>query len=255
MRNHSSWTGAAPIASLNRQTEGLKESWHLRWKPVCGSTELELARWLKSRRSAVNNPKAFFAGRQSHGKGQRGRIWDSPLGGVWLSAAIPCKNLDQYQSAGLFGLGVAVALANRLEESNIPVRIKWPNDLLVDGKKIAGFLPRVTYRGQIPVLMCIGIGLNVCNPVPPEGASLSELFPLHRPSSLQWSLEVLMAIEKASCLLMRPEYLCKEGERLLWKKQIKKVDSEETWSIQGLDLSGQLRVCNGIREETWNRWI
>ncbi len=252
MRNPSSWTGAAPIAYLNRKTKGLKESWHLRWKPVCGSTEVELSRWLKSCRSSSNNPKAFFAGRQSHGKGQRGRIWDSPLGGVWMSASFPCNNLNQ--SPGLFGLGVAVALAHRLERSNIPARIKWPNDLFVYGKKVAGFLPRVIYRGQTPVLMCIGIGLNVSNPVPVEGVSLSEFFSFRRPSSLEWSLEVLMAIEKASCLLMNPAHLCKEGERFLWQKQIKKIDSEEIWSIQGIDLSGQLRVCNGIREETWNRW-
>ncbi len=252
MRNFSSWTGAAPISFLNKKTGGLKESWQLRWKPVCGSTEVELAKWLKSPRSSLHNPKAFFAGRQSHGKGQRGRVWNSPRGGVWLSAAIPCKDLNH--SAGLFGLGVAVALANRLEKSNIPARIKWPNDLLVCGRKVAGLLPRVTYRGKTPVLLCIGIGLNVCNPVPNQGASLSEFFSLGRPSSLQWSLEVLVAIEKALGLLINPAYLCKEGERLLWDKQIQKIDSDEIWSIQGLDLSGQLRVVNGIREETWNRW-
>ena len=252
MRNYSSWTGAAPIAFLNRKTEGLKESWQFRWKPVCGSTEAELSRWLNSQRTSQNNPKAFFASRQTHGKGQRGRVWHSPLGGVWLSAAIPCKNLNQ--SAGLFGLGVAVALATRLEESDIPVRIKWPNDLLVSGKKVAGFLPRISYRGHTPSLMRIGIGLNVCNPVPNEGVSLSEFFGLQRTSILRWSLEVLIAIEKASILLKKPEDLCMEGERLLWEKQVKKINSDEIWSIKGLDLSGQLRVFNGIREETWNRW-
>ena len=96
--------------------------------------------------------------------------------------------------------------------------------------------------------------LNVCNPVPNEGVSLSEFLGLQRTSILRWSLEVLIAIEKASTLLMNPEDLCMEGERLLWEKQVKKIDSDEIWSIKGLDLSGKLRVFNGIREETWNRW-
>jgi BirA family biotin operon repressor/biotin-[acetyl-CoA-carboxylase] ligase len=58
----------------------------LRVLPVCASTELELERWLTA--GAVP-PLALLARQQRHGHGQRGRVWHSPPGGVWLSAALP----------------------------------------------------------------------------------------------------------------------------------------------------------------------
>ncbi len=252
MKCFSTWTGAAHINYKIRETGFLKRSWRLRWKPVCGSTEIELSRWLKSRPLATNTPRAFLAARQSFGKGQRGRVWDSPIGGVWLSAAIPLDSSKK--SPGLFGLAVAIALANRLEESLIPVKLKWPNDLLVYRKKIAGFLPRVIYRGQIPTCICLGIGLNVSNRVPDQGISLSDVFGKTTLSTSEWTLEVLKAIEKATFLVTKPDLLCSQGERLLWAKKLTKSDSSEMWNIEGLDLNGQLKVRRGFRRENWNRW-
>ena len=50
--------------------------------------------------------------------------------------------------AGLIGLALALSLSQRLERHGVPVRIKWPNDLLVDGRKLAGLLPRLVHRGN-----------------------------------------------------------------------------------------------------------
>ncbi len=247
-----SWTGAAPINHQIKRTGLLTRSWQLRWKPVCGSTETELLRWLKSKPILQNNPRAFLAGRQSHGKGQRGRIWEAPLGGVWLSAAIPCELSKQ--SAGLFGLAIAFALAERLEKDLIPVKIKWPNDLLVEHRKIAGLLPRVVYRGEKPTLICVGIGLNVSNRVPSEGISLLDASNEKNISINKWSLEVLVAIEKATLLINNPEALCFDAERFLWSRKTKKPNSDEMWNIDGLDCDGQLVVSRGLRKEKWTRW-
>ena len=60
--------------------------WRLRYLPLCASTELELSRWLKQ---GDEPPLAVVARRQRHGVGQHGRQWQSPAGGLWLSAAIP----------------------------------------------------------------------------------------------------------------------------------------------------------------------
>ena len=252
MGNSFSWTGAAPIAYKIKETGLLKKSWLLRWKPVCASTEIELSKWLKSRPWSIDNPRAFLAERQSYGKGQRGRKWKSPRGGIWLSAALPCEGFKE--SAGLFGLAVAVALAKRLENSLVPVKIKWPNDLLVNQRKIAGLLPRVVYRGRDPTFMCLGIGLNVCNRVPKEGISLSEIFGQEKISIASWSLEVLLSIEKAASLLSDPVSICDQGERMLWAKHIKRSDTGEIWEVEGLDLDGRLKVSRGTIRESWNRW-
>jgi len=246
------WTGAAPINSYLKRTGLAKQSWQLRWKPVCGSTEIELARWLKSSPLHNDNARAFFAAKQSFGKGQRGRAWYSPKGGVWMSVAMNCDT--ERFSVGLFGLAVAVALANRLEKDSIPVQIKWPNDLLVKGRKLAGLLPRVVYRGNKPILVCVGVGLNVYNCVPEEGTSLSIISRQSKDSIPHWSYEILLAIEKAKLLLESPISICKEGERLLWAKKVKKSNSNEFWDIEGLDIDGQLKVKRDLIKQKWNRW-
>ncbi len=252
MGSFPSCTGAASIAYQIQKTRLLNRSWHLRWKPVCSSTEIELSRWVKNKPIFNGNPRACLARRQTHGRGQRGRYWSSLAGGVWLSAAIPCD--ASKRSAGLFGLGVAVALVRRLETNCISAQIKWPNDVLVDRRKIAGLLPRVVYRGQDPTILCIGIGLNVSNKVPSGGISISEI-PTRGGSSIsKWSLEVLLAIEEAIILIKEPKSLCEHGEKLLWARQIKQSKSNQIWNIDGLDLEGQLRVRRGLIKEKWDRW-
>ncbi len=253
MKCFSSWVGTTRIAYQIKRSGLLSRSWHLRWNPVCISTEVELSKWLRTKPFLKGEPRVCLTAKQTHGRGQRGRTWSSPPGGVWLSAAIPFESPNQ--SAGLFGLAVAVALANTLEKNLIPARIKWPNDLLVHNRKIAGFLPRIVYRGQDPTLLCIGVGLNVSNRVPFEGISISEVSSNHGDSSVtKWSLEVLLAIEKAIILIQNPRSVCLEGERLLWAKQIKKINSNEIWDIDGLDLKGQLKVNRGLKKEKWSRW-
>ena len=125
---------------------------------------------------------------------------------------------------------------------------------MVKQRKIAGLLPRVVYRGAQPTLLCIGIGLNVSNRVPSQGTSLLAVSPQGNDPLSQWSLEVLIAIEKAIKLMMKPKYLSQEAERLLWSKKITKTNTNETWDIDGLDLEGQLIVSRGLRKEKWNRW-
>ena len=145
-------------------------TWNLRWLPVCSSTETCLAEWLQDAPDLVR-PRAVVAGRQRRGIGQRGRPWQSPTGGVWLSAAMPWPG-QSATAAGLLGLAVALELANRLERPGVPVRIKWPNDLLVDGRKLAGLLPRLVHRGNRLRMVRCGVGLNVCNNVPAGGIAL-----------------------------------------------------------------------------------
>ena len=70
---------------------GASSQWCLRSRSVCGSTETELERWLARQpppdRLVV--PRVVLARQQRHGHGQHGRSWQAPVGGVWLSAALP----------------------------------------------------------------------------------------------------------------------------------------------------------------------
>ena len=98
---------------------------------------------------------------QLAGKGRNGRSFYSPKGkGIYFSVvyelAGSLKNLELISSAA--GLAVRDTLYNIF---NLDAKIKWPNDILVDGKKICGILCEVVNEGNNPKYVVIGIGLNV----------------------------------------------------------------------------------------------
>ena len=245
-------SNAAAIASCLQKKTIRKLSWQLRWKAVCGSTEIYLTNWLAEKPLSRNQPMAIFASRQTHGVGQRGRFWSSPRGGVWLSAALPC--LADQQSSSLFGLAVALSLCERLELLGIQAKIKWPNDLLVFDKKLAGFLPRLIYRGDRLRQARIGIGMNILNKTPVSGISLSQVLRTKNINLEKWSVEVLLSLERAMDLFETEEPFYLEVEKRLWDDKVIDPISGELWSIEGLDNSGGLKLIKGKRKMIWNRW-
>tara|TARA_Y100001968_G_C19408748_1_gene745160 strand:- start:194 stop:982 length:789 start_codon:yes stop_codon:yes gene_type:complete len=243
---------SAIVANGLQILSSARTPWQLRWKPVCASTEIELARWLEEKPSLANYPRAIIAARQNNGKGQRGRYWESPIGGVWLSASLPC--VTENKSAGLLGLAMALSLAERLEMLNIPVKIKWPNDLLVFRRKLAGLLPRIIYRGGTPRLACIGIGMNVFNPVPVGGIALAEILNSKCFSLAHWTVQVLLSLESAMEFSNENNTLCSQVEQRLWADEVIDPHTGETWLVEGLDSNGGLKLKRGSEKVIWTRW-
>lgn len=98
---------------------------------------------------------------QTGGKGRLGRSFFSPKGmGVYFSAVYELngneKNIDLISSAA--GLAVRDSVYNMF---GIEAKIKWPNDVLVDGKKICGILCEIINEDNKPKYVVIGIGINV----------------------------------------------------------------------------------------------
>lgn len=89
---------------------------------------------------------------QTAGKGRKGRNWYSPEGGLWMSVL-----LDHCDSC-LMPLTAAVAICEAFEVYDIRLGIKWPNDLFLNRKKVAGILTEVVDDRSI---LGIGINLNV----------------------------------------------------------------------------------------------
>lgn len=108
-----------------------------------------------------HDPQALFAELQTAGRGRRGRQWVSPFGAnLYLSVAWSWPAWPRELSA--LSLAVGVACAEALETLGIrSVRLKWPNDLLVDGRKLGGIL--IEHRGEAggACRVVIGIGLNL----------------------------------------------------------------------------------------------
>tara|TARA_B100001250_G_scaffold364435_1_gene344505 strand:- start:272 stop:1033 length:762 start_codon:yes stop_codon:yes gene_type:complete len=252
MNNFLSWKGSPTVAYYLRKNSLCKEPWHLKWKPVCASTETELSRWLNEKPYLEGQSRAVLAARQVYGTGQGRRIWCSPIGGVWLSAVIPIKPYQK--STGLFTFAVAVAIAKKLKERCIPVRIKWPNDLMVDNRKLAGLLPKIIFRGSKSRLARVGVGLNVFNKVPKEGISLQELFGQSNMSTAFWSAEVLIALSETISLLESPDSLVQEVEKMLWSTTFTDPETSLLWDVDGIDSNGSLKVRRGNEYKTLSRW-
>jgi len=113
-------------------------------------------------------PFAVIAETQSAGRGRRGKSWDSPQGGLWLTLALAVPSPQAIrQSAMVAALGVASVV---LTETGVRTLIKWPNDLLVKRRKVCGILAETLVRPGTTTLL-VGIGLNVNNAVPPDQLS------------------------------------------------------------------------------------
>uniref|UniRef100_A0A7C3EVY2 Biotin--[acetyl-CoA-carboxylase] ligase n=1 Tax=Candidatus Methanomethylicus mesodigestus TaxID=1867258 RepID=A0A7C3EVY2_9CREN len=95
---------------------------------------------------------------QSSGKGRGGRLWSSPLGGLWFSLLlrpkIPFRDLCKLSL--LFGVAVARALI----KLGVRPSLKWPNDVLVGGKKICGILLEASAEPDRVEYVLVGIGVN-----------------------------------------------------------------------------------------------
>lgn len=112
----------------------------------------------------------IVAEEQTSGKGRLGRSWSSP-GRKGIYASIILKpDMEPFNAAKLTLLGAAsVALA--LEDCGIESQIKWPNDIIIGGKKVAGILTEMSCELGIVNYIILGIGINVNQSVeelPPE---------------------------------------------------------------------------------------
>ncbi|MFM7406179.1 MAG: biotin--[acetyl-CoA-carboxylase] ligase [Cuspidothrix sp.] len=111
-----------------------------------------------------------IATHQTAGRGQWGRQWQSDTGGLYLSMAID----PQLQATSSYQLTLASAwgITAQLQKCGLPVGIKWPNDLVLDGRKLGGILTETKVnQGQITQAV-IGVGINWTNQVPETGINL-----------------------------------------------------------------------------------
>jgi BirA family transcriptional regulator, biotin operon repressor / biotin---[acetyl-CoA-carboxylase] ligase len=115
--------------------------------------------------AAENAPSGtvVIAKTQTAGRGQRGRVWTSEPGGLYLSMAIspdlPAINVHQLT------IGLVWGIADQLRQQSIDVLIKWPNDLILENRKLGGILTQTRVsQGRIQKAI-VGVGINYANPV------------------------------------------------------------------------------------------
>ncbi len=156
---------AEPLSLLDRERLASQVRWPLDLHLELDSTSAEAMRQLQAGRKP---PFAVLAERQSAGRGRRGRQWISPFGrNLYFSLVWPVEG----GTRELEGLSLVAGLAVReaLQAAGLGnAALKWPNDVLVRGRKIAGILLELLGDPADSCQVIIGIGLNVNMLQPPE---------------------------------------------------------------------------------------
>jgi BirA family biotin operon repressor/biotin-[acetyl-CoA-carboxylase] ligase len=184
---------------------------------------------------------------QTAGRGRQGRSWASPHGGLYASFVL--RPAVKPAQAGEFGFGVAVAVAEAAEAlaPGRTAKCKWPNDVLVDGRKLAGVL--LESRGTPETLdwLIAGIGLNVAEAPEKTAWPATSLVALASAASVDVALEALAGRldhwyrrwRGEGFASLREAWLARAhalGERL----KIRRNGDEREGRFVGLDAGGSL---------------
>ncbi|MBI3461036.1 biotin--[acetyl-CoA-carboxylase] ligase, partial [Candidatus Acetothermia bacterium] len=194
---------------------------------------------------------------QVSARGRLGRSWHSPKGGAWFSILLrPQMELGQ---SGCIAVTLAVGLAHGLREAyKLPIGVKWPNDLWLNGRKLGGILIELASRGEKIEWLIAGIGINVNNPLPSETRvpATSLAIALGREIALEEFYRLALGSISESY-----ENFLKEGfapVRARWREVsvlgdrvgVHQGEAKFEASVVGLSESGKLlvRTMQGIRE-------
>ncbi len=208
-----------------------------------GSTNEEAK---KLAQSGAESGTVVWARQQVAGRGRHGRVWVSPPGNLYLSIIQrpDCRPADAPQLGFVAGVALAEALGRLCD---IPVALKWPNDLLVNGKKASGILleSAASADGRMDWVI-IGAGVNVENSPAevPEVTSLCE-------EGAQIAVEALLSafLERLFWHIAQWRELGFEPIRERWmsyalpvgtQMRVKLPDGDVLGSFSGIDARGSL---------------
>ncbi len=162
-----------------------------------GSTNEDLLH--DARACAPMRTRVRIAREQTAGRGRCGRRWQAPAGtAVLLSVAAPWR-ARTVDSAVTLACGVVIA--ETLRAHGVEAGLKWPNDVLLGERKLAGLLAEMAVDGAQVRTLVIGVGLNLMRPTPmppdmPEVAALSDVLRIDDPARqwCTWSARVAAAL-------------------------------------------------------------
>jgi len=178
---------------------------------------------LKMANESENDGSVIFAATQTGGKGRAGRKWISPKGGIWFSLILHPK--FDISITTLFPIASALALSKAIENTfEISPELKWPNDLTLKGKKIAGILVDAAFESNKIESLVLGVGINFNIDVKAIEKTLKETLNFYGVSSLYEHNNKIKPIQLVQNFFVELEKIYE----LLNKKQTKNIVSEWT---------------------------
>lgn len=221
----------------------------LRWFDSVGSTNDEALAWGAG---GARDFSLVAADEQTTGRGRAGRKWVTPAGTALAFSLILRPAPSETASPTLFtGLG-ALALVSALKQRGLKPQVKWPNDVLLNGRKAAGILVESVWTGDALDTVVIGMGVNaLAGSNPPDEELLfpatnveTELgYPLERAGFLRDILSALVAwrpkMSTGQLVKAWEENLAFRGEPV----QVSRENGESLFGrVVGLEADGSLRL-------------
>ncbi len=182
-----------------------------------------------------------IAEEQSRGRGRLDRRWISTPGGIWMTFALRIRL--QGVKIPILGMTGAVSVAKAIENiTSLNAKVKWPNDVLVNGRKVCGILIEASLS-DAEALICMGIGLNVNNDIPkdlvPSATSLKAI--LKKPVPRLWLLRaiLLQLCPRIPIVIEDPSNILDEWRKLssTLRKRVKVVLHERTIIGKAVDIA------------------
>jgi len=179
-----------------------------------------------------------IADEQTRGRGRFQRRWHTPPGAGLASSLIIHPTVAERESTHLFSPLAGVAVANTLEKLfSIQPQIKWPNDVLVGGKKICGILSETAWIGEDLVGVVVGTGINISPDAIPPVEYLT--FPA---TCVQ--METQQAVDRREVL---HEYL---SQMISWREKLGSAEFFEYWrtrlAFRGMEVEIQGAMGNEV---------
>lgn len=194
-----------------------------------GSTNDVVAEWA---RDGVMRFSIAAADEQTSGRGRSGRLWFTPPGSALAFSLLLdlAPSFDKTLLGRASGLG-ALAVSGALEGLGLRPEIKWPNDVLLDGKKVAGILPEAHWAGEHLQVLILGIGVNVSSDSVPPASEVS--FPA---ASLEDFLR--KKIDPGELLRAILESL------VVWKTRMSEPDFIDAWQAKLAYMGNSVQLEN-----------
>lgn len=224
----------------------------LHFFPTIGSTNDEA---LSLAAGGAPDMSLVVADAQTNGRGRLGRTWFTPPGAALAFSLVLREGLQPLAQVPLLaGLG-ALALCDALAGHGLSAQIKWPNDVLVNRRKVAGILVEAVWMGDTMESVVLGMGVNVMpQSVPPDDQVLFPATSVDREAGrgvdrLVLLHDILDALVARRAMLGQPRFVADWEQRLAFIGEPVHVwrDSEQplVGVVRGLDADGGLRVEAG----------
>lgn len=218
---------------------------NLLYLPVTDSTNIQAK---KQGEEGAPHGTLVVADCQNAGKGRRGRSWSSPPGSsIYMSFLLRPQIPPQCASMITLIAGMASSQAVR-QVTGLEAKIKWPNDLVLDGKKICGILTEMSAEMEQIHYIVTGIGINVNQQDFPEEI---------RTKATSLKMELGQDVSRSQLIASTMEWFERYFERFLETEDLSalKAEYEELLANMGrevlvLDSKGEYKgICRGIQKD------